>query len=73
MESKWGIIPDLGITQNLPKLTRADIAKELIMTGRIFDGNEAFNLGLVTMIDKDPLASAEGFACLLYTSDAADE
>lgn len=62
MESKWGIIPDLGITQNLPKLTRADIAKELIMTGRIFDGKEAFNLGLVTMIDKDPLASAEGFA-----------
>lgn len=62
MESKWGIIPDLGITQNLPKLTRADIAKELIMTGRIFDGKEAFNLGLVTMIDKDPLASAKGFA-----------
>ena len=62
MESKWGIIPDLGITQNLPKLTRADIAKELIMTGRIFDGKEAFDLGLVTMIDKDPLASAEDFA-----------
>ena len=65
MESKWGIIPDLGITQNLPKLTRADIAKELIMTGRIFDGNEALQLGLVTKVSKEPLIAAKEYAELL--------
>ncbi len=62
MESKWGIIPDLGISQNLPKLVRADVAKELIMTGRIFDGKEAFSLGIITKIDQDPLACANSFA-----------
>ena len=65
MESKWGIIPDLGITQNLPKLTRADVAKELIMTGRIFDGTEALDLGLITKVNKDPLGAANEFANLL--------
>ena len=65
MESKWGIIPDLGITQNLPKLTRADVAKELIMTGRIFDGTEALDLGLITKVNKDPLGAANEFAKLL--------
>ena len=29
MENKWGLIPDMGITQSLPKLVRADQAKEL--------------------------------------------
>ena len=43
----------------------ADIAKELIMTGRIFDGNEALQLGLVTKVSKEPLIAAKEYAELL--------
>ncbi len=62
MESKWGLIPDMGLTQNLPKLLRADQAKDLMMTARILDGDAAFALGLVTWIDDDPLAFAQNYA-----------
>ena len=48
MEAKWGMIPDMGISQSLPKLMRADLAKKLMMTARVFSGEEALGLGLVT-------------------------
>ena len=57
MEAKWGIIPDMGITQSLPQLMRADQAKELIMTGRILDAQEALALGLTTYVDADQTLS----------------
>ena len=47
MESKWGLVPDMGITSTLPRLVRADVAKELTYTGRIVSGEEAAALGLV--------------------------
>ena len=62
MEARWGLIPDMGITQSLPKLLAADRAKELIMTGRIVGANEALSLGLITRIENDPLAAAFAFA-----------
>jgi len=62
MESKWGLVPDMGISQNLPKLMRADQAKELIMTARILDAAETAALGLVTRLCDDPLAAARAFA-----------
>ncbi len=62
MEARWGLIPDMGITQSLPKLLPADRAKELIMTGRIFNADEALSLGLLTRIETDPLAAAHAFA-----------
>jgi enoyl-CoA hydratase/carnithine racemase len=67
MESKWGLIPDMGLTQNLPKLVRADQAKELMMTARILDATEAFQMGLVTRLADDPLAAARAFAAELAT------
>ena len=67
MESKWGLIPDMGITQNLPKLIRADQAKELMMTARILDAAEALSLGLVTRIADNPLEAARSFAAKLAT------
>lgn len=58
MEVKWGLVPDMGITQSLPRLVGLDVAKELTFTGRIVTGSEAANLGLVTHVADDPLAAA---------------
>ncbi|MCP5073299.1 MAG: crotonase/enoyl-CoA hydratase family protein [Rhodobacteraceae bacterium] len=62
MEAKWGLIPDMGISQSLPKLLPADRAKELIMTGRVLSADAALSLGLITRIEDDPLAAAHVFA-----------
>lgn len=65
MEAKWGLIPDMGISQSLPRLVRADLAKDLIMTARVLGAEEALALGLVTRIDADPVAAARGLAAEL--------
>jgi len=67
MEAKWGLIPDMGLSQSLPKLMRADAAMELIMTGRVLDAGEALNLGLISRIADTPLAAALEFAETLKT------
>jgi enoyl-CoA hydratase/carnithine racemase len=58
MEIKWGLVPDMGITQTLPRLVPVDVAKELTFTGRLVSGAEAAALGLVTRTADDPLAAA---------------
>lgn len=62
MEARWGLIPDMGITQSLPRLMRADLAKELILTARVLEAAEAQALGLVTRLADDPLAEARAMA-----------
>ena len=62
MEVKWGLVPDMGITNTLPRLARVDVAKELTYTGRIVSGEEAAALGLVTRVAADPLAAARELA-----------
>jgi enoyl-CoA hydratase/carnithine racemase len=58
LEIKWGLVPDMGITQSLPRLIPIDVAKELTFTGRIVSGSEGCDLGLITRIADDPLAAA---------------
>ncbi len=58
MEIKWGLIPDMSITQTLRDLIPMDVAKELTFTGRVFSGEEAKELGLVTQVADDPHAHA---------------
>jgi enoyl-CoA hydratase/carnithine racemase len=58
MEIKWGLVPDMGITQTLPRLVPIDVAKELTFSGRIVSGSEASALGLVTRTVDDPFAAA---------------
>ena len=58
MEIKWGLIPDMSITQTLRDLVPLDVAKELTFTGRVLSGDEAKALGLVTQVAPDPLARA---------------
>ncbi|KAJ54660.1 hypothetical protein ACMU_16220 [Actibacterium mucosum KCTC 23349] len=64
-EAKWGLIPDMGLTQSLPKLLRADLAKDLIMTGRVLDADVALGMGLITRIADDPHAAAQAMAAEL--------
>lgn len=54
MEIKWGLIPDMSISQTLRDIVPLDVAKELTFTGRILGGEEARDLGLVTKIVDNP-------------------
>lgn len=62
MEIKWGLIPDMTGTVSLRELLPMDVAKELTMTGREFDGHEAKALNLVTGIADDPMVAAQELA-----------
>jgi enoyl-CoA hydratase/carnithine racemase len=62
MEVKWGLVPDMSLSQTLPRLVAADVAKDLVFTGRVISGEEALALGVVTRVSPDPLAAALGFA-----------
>jgi len=67
LEIKWGLIPDVGITQTLRDVVPLDVAKELTWTGRILDGPAAKELGLVTHVSEDPLAQAQELAAEIAT------
>lgn len=62
MEVHWGLVPDMGITSTLPRLVRADVARELTYTARRVSGTEAVELGLATHVADDPLAAATALA-----------
>lgn len=49
-EVRWGIIPDLGGTQRLPRLVGLGRAKEMVMTGRRVPAGEALAWGLVNRV-----------------------
>jgi enoyl-CoA hydratase/carnithine racemase len=53
-EVHWGLVPDMTGTLMLSQLVRADVAKELVFTARVFDGREAFTLGLATRLSDTP-------------------
>ena len=58
MEIKWGLIPDMSASQTLRDLVRLDVAKELTYSGRVVEGAEALELGLVTRLDESPRETA---------------
>lgn len=62
MESKWGIIPDMGISTTLRHLVAPDRVKELSWTGRILSGAEARDIGLVTAVEDDPAGACQKLA-----------
>jgi enoyl-CoA hydratase/carnithine racemase len=67
-EVTLGIIPGIGGTQNLPRAAGLRRAKELLMTGRAFTGEEALEWGIVNRLCEpaellaDALKTAERIA-----------
>lgn len=61
-ELHWGLVPDMTGTLMLSSLVRADVAKELVFTARIFDGREAHALGLATRLSDSPRDDALSLA-----------
>ena len=62
MEIVHGLIPDMSITQTLPRLVGDDVARELVYTGRKVEAAEALELGLITRMADDPKAAARALA-----------
>lgn len=62
MEAKWGLVPDMGLTQSAFGVVREDVLKELAMTARIVDANEGKTLGLVSHCSETPLEQAQQLA-----------
>ncbi|MCU4306381.1 crotonase/enoyl-CoA hydratase family protein [Acinetobacter ursingii] len=62
MESRWGLVPDMGLTRTIKGLVGVDLAKELTLTARIFDADYAKEIGLVTHLSENPLERANQLA-----------
>jgi len=62
-----GLAADIGTLQRLPKITGNDsLVRELVLTGRNFDANEAMSIGFVSRVikggQKEVLAAAHAMA-----------
>src|SRR3954469_14950046 len=58
LEHKYGIMPDLGGTQRLPRVVGPGKAKELIWTAARIDADEAYRIGLCErLVAADALAT----------------
>jgi enoyl-CoA hydratase len=64
-EINLGIIPGWGGTQRLARVCGLGVAKELILTGRLVDADEALRIGLVNGVHDPVLEKAREVAALL--------
>lgn len=62
MELKWGLVPDMAGMALMRTLLRDDVARELTYTARIFEAEEARELGVVTRISETPYEDAMAMA-----------
>ena len=49
-EIKWGMIPSCGACQRLRLIAGVGVAKEIILTGRTLEAEEAFRLGIYNRV-----------------------
>lgn len=59
METRWGLVPDMGLTRSIKGIIGVDLAKELSLTARIFNAEYAKDIGLVTHLADTPLEKAQ--------------
>jgi len=53
LETKIGLVPDVGGTIRLVRLVGLPNTKDIALTGRKFDGKEAYRLGVVNRVTKN--------------------
>jgi enoyl-CoA hydratase/carnithine racemase len=64
LETRIGLLPDVGGCSRLPAVVGLGVAKELIMTGRVMDGHEAHRVGFANRIaPADELDAATQSLC----------
>jgi enoyl-CoA hydratase/carnithine racemase len=63
-EIRWGMIPSCGACQRLRLLVGMGIAKDIILTGRVLEAEEAYRLGIYNRLvpEKKLLEEALGLA-----------
>lgn len=57
-EIALGLCPEAGTTRRLPRLAGAEVALQLMLSGRAVRAGEALALGLVDAVAEEPLAAA---------------
>lgn len=62
METRWGLVPDMGLTRSIKGIIGVDLAKELSLTARVFNGDYAKEIGLVTHLNDSPIEQAQSLA-----------
>lgn len=62
METKWGLVPDMGGMAVMRHLARGDVIRRLTYTAEVFETDAAHDYGFVTEIAEDPLARARELA-----------
>jgi enoyl-CoA hydratase/carnithine racemase len=64
IETRYGLLPDMGATVRLPRIVGESRARELILLGEVIDAAEALRIGLANRVvpDADLEAAAAEFA-----------
>ena len=64
VETRYGLLPDMGATVRLPRIVGESRARELILLGEVIDAEEALRIGLANRVvgDEDLDATAASLA-----------
>lgn len=62
MEMRWGLVPDMAGIALMRELVRGDIVRELVLSARVVEAEEACRIGLATRVVADPMAEALSMA-----------
>jgi enoyl-CoA hydratase/carnithine racemase len=59
VETRYGIMPDMGATVRLPRIVGESRARQMILLGEVIDSDESLRIGLANLVvDDDDLGAA---------------